>query len=285
MNLVRSALHGAAAAVFCAVAGQASAVVVSAFDPAFVANGRWFESDVRPGGGAAVVDLASLGGNLESGQPLPTGAARLTTDATNAAKAEVAVVDAYGTVAQILSSLELHYAYYKVGGAPAEPAPAIKLTFFNGGYAGDGFVTLVYEPYWNQPSAPGSSVAPPADQWNAVDIDFDTGLFWQTGGFGQAGSAGGPPLRTLEGWASTFDAGFQDAELLWISMGIGTFNPGQTTYFDDVRVGFTRGTSGQRYSAVYDFEPAAAAVPEPGSLALLGLGAFGLAALRRRHGA
>ena len=61
-------------------------------------NGVWYEADVRTGGTAAIVDLTGLGGDLENNQPLPVGAAKLTTDLTNAAKAEVAVVNDYGTV-------------------------------------------------------------------------------------------------------------------------------------------------------------------------------------------
>ena len=39
--------------------------------------GVWFESDVRQGGTASIVDLTGLGGDLENNQPLPTGAAKL----------------------------------------------------------------------------------------------------------------------------------------------------------------------------------------------------------------
>jgi hypothetical protein len=49
----------------------------------------WSKTDVRPGGTADIVDLTGTGGNLENNQPLPDGALKLTTDATNAAKAEV----------------------------------------------------------------------------------------------------------------------------------------------------------------------------------------------------
>ena len=141
------------------VSGAAQATVVTNFDPGFVSNGRWFSSDTRPGGTASVVDLTGAGGNLETAQPLPNGAAKLTTNLTNDAKAEVSVRDNYGVVGSILSSLNLNYAFYRdnLPGGNQAAAPSIKLSFFNANYAGDGFVTLVYEPYWQT----GVSVNPP----------------------------------------------------------------------------------------------------------------------------
>jgi hypothetical protein len=77
-------------------AGSASAatITVSQFEvnpvsPNPPVADTWYLNDVRTGGSATIQDLTGMGGNLETNQPLPTGAARLTTDATNAAKAEV----------------------------------------------------------------------------------------------------------------------------------------------------------------------------------------------------
>jgi hypothetical protein len=259
---------GNAVAALCGVAIVAAAgpragaqELVTSFAPAGTTDtGVWFEVDVRPGGAASIEDLTGEGGNLENDQPLPIGAAKLTTaDDDNTAKAEVGVIDGYGMPQDVLASLQVHYAYHKVENPGQGPfaAPSIKLTFLNTvcddlASGNDCFGTLVYEPTWNQPGSEGSSAAVPLDTWTSVAIDADTGVFWWTGGFGAPNTAGGPPLRTLNDWAAAFSSDFQDAQLFQVSIGVGTFNAGQIGYFDDVQI--THSFDGG-YDAWYDFEP------------------------------
>lgn len=223
--------------------------------------GVWYEYDVRTGGTASITDLTGVGGHLEYDQPLPAGAAMLTTDITNDAKAEVGVYDDYGKPNEIFSTLSISYSFYKASNANQNysAAPSIKLTFLNPSCVDspdeECFGTLVYEPYWNVILGAPFPIAlqPTMDEWTIVTIDEDNGYFWWTGGFGEPNSYGGRPLFTLKEWLRIFPDDFGEADLVLVSIGVGTYNQGQIGYFDDVVISHL--SNGGFYES-YDFEPA-----------------------------
>lgn len=287
MTIPRLLSYGATICV--ATSAIAATVEVNEFkDPVLnPVPDSWYKSDVRPGGTATITDLAGIGGNLESAQPLPTGAARLTTTTDNTAKAEVFTYADFGLASSVLADIDLSFSYYKQTSSSAAPAPALKLSIYNptgtGSGDNDSYGQLIFEPYWNNP---GLTVTP--DQWNSVSINETTGSgsdasggWWWSGGFGIGSGSGGPPVRSLSEWLTAFQTGpdsldFSGARVTGLGVGIGTYNPDQNTYFDavSIKVGSVDKT--------YDFE--IASVPDAGSsAALMGLSAAALFALRRRQ--
>jgi hypothetical protein len=262
--------------------GSASGVTITVnrFEPnaAVPITDTWYLSDVRPGGSATIQDLTGFGGNLETNQSLPNGAARLTTDNTNAAKAEVSTWANFGLASDVLNSISLSYDFYKTAGPVPAPAPSLKLTILSTTGTGDNFGTLIYEPYWN------TLGSVPTDAWTTVAIDQNTGSgttafggWWWNGGFQIGNGGGGPPMRSLAEWAAAFaladPTDFGNASVVGLTVGIGSYNPSQDTYFDSVSI-----TTGS-INKTYDFQ----SVPDGGStLILLGSALTGIAAARRK---
>ncbi|TWU25819.1 hypothetical protein [Bythopirellula polymerisocia] len=248
-------------------------VVVNSFSalPATPNDNVWYLSDMRGAGTASIPDLTGEGGNLEFSQPLPTGAAKLTTGASVNDKAEVGTFGDFGSAVTALNSGTFGYSYYKqsVGDGNAFAAPSLKLTLFADGGTGDNYGTLVYEPNWNQGT--GGSSAVPMDAWQNISITSSTGSgadpsegWWWTGGFEQGNTAGGPPIKSLGEWATLFsaDSDFANARVVGVSVGVGTYNLSQTGYFDNVSIAISGGLN-----ETFDFQ----AVPEPSAFLFGGL--------------
>ena len=270
-------------AAACIMSSAANAGTVTQFESSFAGNGIWFDSDVRAGGTTGVESLIGQGGNLEGNAPLPTGAAKLTTGPSNADKAEVAVTGNFGTVGQFLQSGSLAYDYFKqaLGDLNPSAAAAIKFSVLDTNITStsstDGFTTFVYEPTWNIGPV-GSSVVVPTDDWANAVVTGNSGVLWHTGIYGAGNQGGfGGDGNTLADWVAFFSDDLLDASIIAISVGIGTFNQGQTAYFDNVL--FSNGD----INLAYDFE--VAPIPLPAALPLYGTGLaiVGFLGWRRRR--
>ena len=236
---------------------------------------------IAVGGTAEIVSLVGEGGILEGDAPLPTGAGRLATTDDTASRAEVQFrpEGGCGIVNDIfVDGLSFSYSMFKGATGDAFAAPALKLQFFDSAPAlgQGGFNQLIFEPNWNMPGSEGSSTAVTSGEWLDFAITLDSGLLWTTGGFGELSGSGGPPLRTLGEWLNTFNADFADAHLFGMSIGLGTFNPDQVGFFDNVQA-----RAGQ-LDVTFDFE-VATAVPTPATLPVLAIGLLALAGMAQRR--
>ena len=196
-----------AALLFTSVVYGASTVVVSPTN-----TEGWSTADTRPGGSVNyVTDLTS---------PYAPGALQLTTDSTNAAKAQY-----LHTASTSLADLDAASYYTKQVAGPAVAAPSYQLAVDLNGDAPGGFTTLVYEPYWNGSVVPGTW-----QQW-----DVDAGQFWSSSTFTDgtcsvASGAGGAPFYTL----TALEASCPAAVILGFGVNVGTYNPGYDVYTDGV---------------------------------------------------
>ena len=202
-------------------AGAAATVVVTPANPQ-----GWASVDTNSGG--------SVGFVADSTAPSGIGALQLTTDATNAAKADYL----HSTSTPLSSVTELGYWTKQNSASFAAGDPSYQLLVDLNGTS--GFTTFVYEPYWNGTVTQGS--------WQSWDVG--QGQLWSSrsvtcsNGTIKAGG-GGLPLYTL----ADIQTACPDAVVIAFGVDIGTYNPSYDVETDLVDF---NGTS-------YDFEPYAVA--------------------------
>ncbi|MEO6513158.1 MAG: hypothetical protein ABIR37_00580 [Candidatus Saccharimonadales bacterium] len=185
----------------------------------------WSTADTRPGGTVTYV--------TDNTSPLPTGALQLSTDATNAAKAQ------YMHAANVALSdvTALSYETKQVAG-PRNLDDASYQLPVDLNNDGTFDMTLVYEPYYNGTVTPGTW-----QTWNVKD-----GLFWPTK---VDASLGGTPAGGA--YATNFTLQhvldvYPNAHVLGYGVNVGSYNPSTTVnvdnfVFDEVTYNFEKATT------------------------------------------
>ena len=146
----------------------------------------------------------------------------------------------------VAGGITFEYSYFKatVSGGNEEAAPAIKVVVYKPPITAPAlWTTFVYEPYKNGPN-------PTKDVWQSKIADTTTGTSTtlttaSTGGVGWWQSQVSPfktatYCRSLATWAdylnTTMPDIFKDAIVGQVSIGVGTYNPGVTSYVNSLRI-------------------------------------------------
>ena len=195
----------------------------------------WSTADTRPGGAVSFV--------LDGSAPSGVGALRLTTDATNAAKAQYL----HAASTPLADVTELSYNTRQISSPFAQADPSYQLVVCLGGATPStctGFTTMVFEPYENPGmGTPGGVVIP--NVWQLWDVD--AGQFWSSRTYSDGGTCsvtagfGGAPFYSLVALKSMCP----NAVVAGFGVNIGTFNPSYDVYTDLFNFNGT----------TYDFEP------------------------------